>query len=165
MANKYNGLDELRRKKALLKSEVDQLESLLSFDNAKESLSVLTHGFTDNFLKEVVDEEGEPTVAFKTKEIVDSVADTVKNTFIKKDNIIDFAQSELGSSLAENAIKLIIVGFVGNYAKKSLENTRVKKKLIGLALIYLAPSILRFIREKLQEFHKNGRVSSMEQLI
>ncbi|MGS0747212.1 phosphoribosyl-ATP pyrophosphatase [Halpernia sp. GG3] len=165
MANKYNSLDELRRKKKLLQSEVDHLESLLTFDNAKESLSVLTGGFSDSFLKEVVNEDGETSISLKTKEIVDSVADGVKNTFTKKDTLLDFAKSELGSSLAENAVKLAIVGFVGNYAKKSLEDTSVKKKLIGLVLIYLAPSILRFIRKKLQEFHKNARISSMEQLI
>lgn len=165
MANKYNSLEELRRKKNLLKLEVDNLESLLTFDNAKESLSVLTHGFTDSFLKEDVDQYGDKSVSFKTKDIVDTVANEVKNTFTKKENLFGFATSELGTSLAENAIKLAIVGFIGNYAKKSLENTSVKKKLIGMALIYIVPSVLRFIREKLQEFHKNGRVSSMEQLI
>ncbi|MBC7555443.1 MAG: hypothetical protein H7195_00590 [Chryseobacterium sp.] len=93
------------------------------------------------------------------------ITNEVKNTFTKKDNLVNFATSELGTSLAESAVKLAIVGFVGNYAKKSLENADWKKKLVGMALIYLAPSILRFIREKLQEFQKNGRISSMEQLI
>ena len=79
--------------------------------------------------------------------------------------MINFATSELGISLAENAIKIAIVGFVGNYAKKNLAHSSWKKKLIGMVLIYLAPSALKYIREKLQEFQKNGRVSSMEQLI
>ena len=165
MAIKYNSLEELRRKKNLLKIEVDNLENLLTFDNTKESLSVLTNGFTDTFLREDIDENGETSVSFKTKEIVDSISNEVKNTFTKKDNLLNFATSELGTSLAENAIKLAIVGFVGNYAKKSLAHASWKQKLIGMALIYLAPSALRFIREKLQEFQKNGRVSSMEQLI
>jgi hypothetical protein len=165
MANKYDNLKELRIKKALLKKDIIQIEDLLTFDNTKESLSVLTHGFTDAFLREDIDENGEKSVSFKTKEIVNSVANEVKNTFIKKDNLLNFATSELGTSLAENAIKMAIVGFVGNYAKKNLENPSWKKKLIGMALIYLVPSILRFTREKLQEFQKNGRVSSMEQLI
>ena len=165
MANQYNSLEELRRKKNLLKIEVEDLENLLTFDNTKESLSVLTHGFTDYFLKEDVNKDGEPSVSFNTKKIVNSITNEVKNTFTKKDNLVNFATSELGTSLAESAVKLAIVGFVGNYAKKSLENADWKKKLVGMALIYLAPSILRFIREKLQEFQKNGRVSSMEQLI
>lgn len=165
MANKYNSLEELRRKKHLLKMEVQDLENLLTFDDTKESLSVLTSGFTDYFIKEDIDENGEKSISFKTQEIVKSVANEVKNTFTKKDNLLNFATSELGSSFAETAVKLAIVTFVGNYARKSLYNPKWKRKLIGLGLIYLAPSALRFIREKLQEFQKNGRVSSMEQLI
>jgi hypothetical protein len=165
MANKYNSLEELRRKKNLLKKEVQDLENLLTFDNKKESLSVLTRGFSDRFIKEEVDEYGEKSVSFKTKNIVDFLANEVKNTFTKKDNLLNFTTGELGTSLAENAIKIAIAGFIGNYAKKSLTNTDWKKKLIGFALIYLVPSTLRFIRKKLQEFQKNGRVSSMEQLI
>jgi hypothetical protein len=165
MANKYNSLEELRRKRNLLKKEIQDLENLLTFDNKKESLSVLTRGFSDRFIKEEVDEYGEKSVSFKTKNIVDFLVNEVKNTFTKKDNLLNFATSELGTSLAENAIKIGIAGFIGNYAKKSLTNTDWKKKLIGFALIYLVPSALRFIRKKLQEFQKNGRVSSMEQLI
>ena len=38
MSAKYNSLEELRRKKALLKKEVSELEDLLTFDNTKESI-------------------------------------------------------------------------------------------------------------------------------
>ena len=53
MSTKYNSLEELRRKKALLKKEVSDLEDLLTFDNAKESLSALTHGFTDKYYSSI----------------------------------------------------------------------------------------------------------------
>lgn len=165
MAHTYNSLKELRIKKKLLKTEINDLENLLTFDSPKESLSVLTHGFTDYFLKENIDENGEKSISLKTKEIVDTVAKEVKNTFTKKDNLVNFAKSDLGSSLAENAIKMAIVGFITDYAKKNLANSSWKRKMIGMALIYLAPSLLKFIRENLQEFKKNGRVSSLEQLI
>ena len=66
MANKYNSLEELRRKKHLLKMEVQDLENLLTFDDTKESLSVLTSGFTDYFIKEDIDENGEKSISFKT---------------------------------------------------------------------------------------------------
>lgn len=165
MANKYNSLEELRLKKKLLKKEVDSLEDLLTFDDTKASLSVLTHGFTDHFLKEAVDEDGEKSVEFKTKEIVDSVAKEVKNAFTKKDNLVQFATSELGTSIIENTIKLAIVGYIGKYVKKQVENTDWRKKLLGIAIIYCVPIILRYLREKLPDFQKNGRVSSLEQLI
>ncbi|MBC7555681.1 MAG: phosphoribosyl-ATP pyrophosphatase, partial [Chryseobacterium sp.] len=102
MANQYNSLEELRRKKNLLKTEVEDLENLLTFDNTKESLSVLTNGFTNYFLKEYINEDGEPSVSFKTKEIVNFITNEVKNTFTKKDNLVNFATSELGTSLAES---------------------------------------------------------------
>ena len=47
MGTKYSSLDELRRKKELLKKEVSEIEDLITFDNTKESLSAFTNGFTD----------------------------------------------------------------------------------------------------------------------
>ena len=76
-----------------------------------------------------------------------------------------FAKSDAGMSLAENALKIAAVTFVGNYARKSLYNTSWKKKAIGIALIYLAPIALRFVREKLENYQRNRTASSMEQLI
>ncbi|SEG61972.1 hypothetical protein SAMN05421847_3009 [Halpernia humi] len=165
MANKYNSLEELRRKKALLKKEVSDLQDLLTFEDTKESLSVLTHGFSDSFLKEEYNKDGEKSVALDGKEIVKSISNQVKSTLMNKKNIMNFAKSDVGSSIAENAIKLSIVGFVGNYAKKSLSNSNWKKKVLGLILIYLAPSLLRYLRTKLEDYEKNRSVSSMEQLI
>lgn len=165
MAHKYSSLEELRRKKALLKNEVSDLQDLLTFENTKESLSVLTHGFSDSFLKEEYNNEGEKSVAIDGKEIVKTISNEIKSTLINKKNIANFAKSDVGSSIAENAIKLGIVAFVGNFAKKSLSNSNWRKKLIGFALIYLAPTILRFIRTKLEAYEKNRSVSSFEQLI
>ena len=65
MSVQYQSLEELKRKKALLKKELSDMEGLLTFDNAKESLSVMTNGFTDKFLKEEVDEEGNSHTALK----------------------------------------------------------------------------------------------------
>jgi hypothetical protein len=40
-----------------------------------------------------------------------------------------------------------------------------KKKAIGIALIYLAPIALKYVRNKLEDYQKRKSVSSMEQLI
>ncbi|WP_417431850.1 phosphoribosyl-ATP pyrophosphatase [Halpernia sp.] len=165
MANKYESLQELRRKKALLKKDILDIEDLLTFENTKESLSVLTHGFTDSFLKEETNDDGESTVSLNTKGIVNSISKEVRSKIIDKNNLLDFVKSDIGTSIAENAIKIGIVALVGNYAKKNLNNSSWKKKIIGLALVYLVPTILKFTREKLEEFQKNNRVSSLEQLI
>lgn len=165
MSTKYNSLEELRRKKALLKKEVSDLEDLLTFDNTKESLSALTNGFTDKYLQENTTEDGETKISLKTNEIVKGISGNIKDSILNKNTVYGFAKSDAGMSIVENAIKLGAVSFVGNYARKSLYNKSWKKKLIGLALIYLAPIALRFIRKKLDQYQQSRTTSSFEQLI
>lgn len=165
MSTKYNSLEELRRKKSLLKKEVSDLEQLLTFDNTKETLSALTHGFTDKYLQSDTNIEGETKISLKTDEIVKEIAGSVKDTLLSRSSVLNFAKSEGGLSVVENAMKIGAVTFVGNYARKSLHNKSWKKKLIGLALIYLAPIALRFIRKKIEEYEKSKTTSSFEQLI
>ena len=154
MSTKYNSLEELRRKKALLKKEVDDLGDLLTFDNTKESLSALTHGFTDKFLQEESTPDGETKITLKKSEIVKEISNNVKDSLLNKSAVLGFAKSDAGINVLENTLKIGAVTFVGNYAKKSLKNSSWKKKLIGLALIYLAPIALRFIRRKIEEYQK-----------
>lgn len=165
MGTKYNSLEELRRKKELLKKDISDMEDLLTFDNTKESLSVLTHGFTDKYLKEELQPDGETRVALKTQEILKEVSNTVKDNILNKNAVFGFAKSDAGVNLIENALKIGAVTYIGNYARKSLLHSSWKKKAIGIALIYLAPIALKFIREKLEDYQKNRTTSSFEQLI
>ncbi|KIA90340.1 hypothetical protein [Kaistella jeonii] len=165
MGNKYESLEELRRKKALLKKDISGMEELLTFENTKESLSALTHGFTDKYLKSEIQPDGETKVALKTQEIFKEVSNTVKDSLLSRHSVLGFAKSGAGLNVIENTLKIAAVTFVGNFAKKNLRNTNWKKKAIGLALIYLAPIILRFIRQKLENYQKSRTTSSMEQLI
>ncbi|MDQ0475762.1 MULTISPECIES: phosphoribosyl-ATP pyrophosphatase [Chryseobacterium] len=165
MSTKYNSLEELRRKKALLKKEVSELEDLLTFDNAKESLSALTNGFTDKYLQENKSTDGETKISLNTNEIVREISGSIKDSILNKNAVYGFAKSDAGMSIVENAMKLGAVSFVGNYARKNLYNKSWKKKMIGLALIYLAPIALRFIRKKLEDYQKSKTTSSFEQLI
>ncbi|RQP12134.1 MAG: hypothetical protein EAS48_05525 [Chryseobacterium sp.] len=127
MATKYNDLDELRRKKSMLQRELDELEDLLKFDNPKESLSALTNGLTDRYLAEV------PSTTGGTKTVLSLRGENVKN------------------SVMDNGIRLGIATLVGNYAKKSIRHHSWKKKLIGFALIYIAPIVLRKISDAIAE--------------
>ncbi|WP_304342690.1 phosphoribosyl-ATP pyrophosphatase [Chryseobacterium koreense] len=165
MGTRYSSLEELRRKKALLKKEVAEMEDLLTFENAKESLSVMTKGFTDPFLKEETELDGEIKVSLDTEKIVKELSNSVKDHFLNKNAIFSLAKSGAGINVMENALKMGAVALVGNYAKKNLYGSGWKKKLIGVALIYLAPIALRFVREKLEQYEKNKATSSMEQLI
>lgn len=165
MSTKYNRLEELRRKKALLKKEVDELGDLLTFDNTKESLSALTNGFTDRFLQEESTPDGEIKTIINKGEIVKEISNNVKDSLLNKNAVLGFAKSDAGFNLLQNTLKVGAVTFVGNYARKSIRNSSWKKKLIGLALIYLAPIALRFIRRKIDEYQRSQTTSSFEQLI
>ncbi|MCP2038437.1 phosphoribosyl-ATP pyrophosphatase [Chryseobacterium sp. HSC-36S06] len=165
MGTKYSSLEELRRKKQLLKGEVAEIEDLITFDNTKESLSAFTNGFTDKYLKEEIKPDGETSVSLNTNEIVKEFSTSIKDTVLNRNAVYGFAKSDAGMNLVENALKIGAVTFVGNYARKSLYNTSWKKKIIGVALIYLAPIALRYVREKLENYQRNRTASSMEQLI
>lgn len=164
MSNHYNNLRALRDKKNLLKKDVRDLENLITFENPKESLSVITHGFTDQYLRETETENGNMKLALDTQNIIKEVGSTIKDS-INKNSVINFASSEAGASIAENALKIGLVTVAGNFARKNLASNNWKKKAIGLALIYVAPIALKYVREKLDQYQKNKATSSFEQLI
>lgn len=164
MATKYTNLDELRDEKKLLKKEIEDLENLLIFKNKKESLSVITNGFTDTFLKEKQGTDGEVSLAIDTQGIMKQISEEMKETASKK-NILNLANEGVKSGLLETTIKMGTVALVGNFAKKSVMNKNWKRKAVGLALVYLAPYALRFVRKKLDEYQRNKTASSLEKLI
>jgi len=165
MGRKYDSLEELKRKKNLLKSEIKELESLLTFKNTKESLSAFTNGLTDQYLQEKVDKDGEETTVLRKDVIAKQITSEMKDLFISKNTAIGLASSALKGSALDNMIKLAATALVANYAKKNMTSSSWKKKIIGAALIYLAPYALKFVRKKLENYQKTKSVSSMEQLI
>ena len=134
MGAKYNSLDELAKKKAIMKGEVKDMENLLRFNNVKESLSVITGGMTDKFLveKPITNSKGE--VSHKTG--ISLNAESIK------DSIID------------NAIRLGTVALVTNFAKKNLYHSSWKKKVLGLAIIYGAPILLRKVTPLIEDWQE-----------
>ena len=164
MATKYTNLDELRLEKRLLKQEIGDLEDIITFKNTKQSLGVLTNGLTDTFLKETHDPEGGTSLSIDTQNIMREISSNLKETASKK-NVLNLANDSVKSGLLETTLKMGAVALVGNFAKKSVMNKNWKRKALGLALVYLAPYALRFIRTKLDEYQKNKTASSLEKLI
>jgi hypothetical protein len=165
MGRKYESLEELRRKKKLLKEELEGMEDLLTFKNTKESLSAFTNGLTDQYLQEKVDEDGHEKVVLKKDVIAKQISSEIKDALINKQAAMSIANTAFKSDAFDTLVKLGVTALVGNYARKNLKSSNWKKKAIGVALIYLAPIALRFIRKKLENYQKNKSVSSMEQLI
>ncbi|WP_042722318.1 hypothetical protein [Flavobacterium sp. B17] len=165
MGRKYESLEELRRKKKLLRQEIDGLEDLLTFKNTKESLSAFTNGLTDQYLQEKVDEDGDEKVVLRKDVIAKQITSEIKGALINKNTAMGIAGSAFKGDAVDTLIKLGVTAIVGNYARKSLKSSNWKRKIAGVALIYLAPIALRFVRKKLENYQKNQSVSSMEQLI
>lgn len=165
MEPRYGSLDELRRKKLLLKKEVSEMEALITFKNAKESLSSLTGGVSDQYLNEFSTEEGATKIELDKEAILQRLRDEVRGKIFSKNTILGIANITNRKNLVEDVLKVSAVAFIGNYAKKNMKDSSWKKKIIGMALVYLAPIALRFLRKKLEAYQKNKSVSSMEKLI
>lgn len=165
MSRNYNSLEELRRKKKLLKGEIEDLEGLLTFKNTKESLSAFTNGLTDQYLKEKIDEDGEETTVLRKDVIAKQLTSEVKDLFLNKNTAMGIAGSAFKGDAIDAVVKLAVTAFVANYAKKNMRSSNWKKKILGAVLIYVAPMALKFVRTKLEAYQKTKSVSSMEQLI
>ena len=165
MGRNYESLEELKRKKNLLKNEIKDLESLLTFKNTKESLSAFTNGLTDQYLQEKVDDNGDEKTVIRKDVIAKQLTSEVKGILLNKNSAVGLASSALGANPVDSIVKLGMTALVANYAKKNMKSASWKKKIIGAALIYLAPIALKFVRKKLENYQKTKSVSSMEQLI
>ena len=165
MSTKYESLEELRRKKKLLKGEINDLENLLTFKNTKESLSAFTNGLTDQYLQEKVDEDGDEKIVLRKDVIAKQLTSEVKDLLVNKNTAMGIANSAFKGNAVDALIKLGVTALVGNFAQKNMKSSNWKKKMLGAAMIYLAPIALKFVRKKLESYQKNKSVSSMEQLI
>lgn len=165
MSRNYESLEELKRKKRLLKDEIADLESLLTFKNTKESLSAFTNGLTDQYLQEKVDSDGEEKTVLRKDVIAKQLTSEVKDLFINKNTAIGLASTALKGDALDNLVKLAVTAFVANYAKNNFKSSNWKKKILGAALIYVAPMALKMVRKKLETYQKSKSLSSMEQLI
>ncbi|WP_175622604.1 phosphoribosyl-ATP pyrophosphatase [Chryseobacterium schmidteae] len=165
MGRNYESLEELKRKKKLLKGEINDLEALLTFKNTKESLSAFTNGLSDQYLKEKIDEDGEETTVIRKDVIAKQITSEVKDLLLSKNTAMGIAGSAFKGDAMDAVVKLAVTAFVANYAKKNMKSSNWKKKILGAALIYVAPMALKFVRTKLEAYQKTKSVSSMEQLI
>jgi len=164
MSTHFKNLQELRDKKKILRSEIEELEDLLTFKDKKESLSIMTGGITDKYLKETENEDGEKNLSLNTQNIMREVSNGIREKTSAK-GILGLANDSVDSGLLETAVRLGAVTMVGNFARKNLNNASWKKRLIGLAIIYVAPIALKYVREKLEDYQHTKTTSSLEKLI
>ncbi len=165
MASKNNSLEKLRKRKALLKNEVSELESLISFDDTKESLSAITNGFTDNYLVNKKGSDGEVKLGLNSGFVMKNITSMVTKKAASKDAIMNFTENAISGGAMDDVIRLGVVAMVGSFAKKKINDASWKNKILGAALIYLLPIGLKYARKKLEEYQRNRSISSMGKII
>lgn len=132
-------LEKLKAEKNRLQNEVNELQELLTFRNPKESLSELTNGLSDNYIKEKKTEDGHVKLGLKA--------------------------SPVTSLLAENALKFGSAAVINRIGKKTMNAKSWKYKILGLILVYVAPFVIKKIGEKLNDFQKRETAKGMSKLI
>lgn len=164
-------LADLKSRKEMLKKNISELEDTFAFKNPKESLSAFTQGFTNQFTTDKVDESGSHRLGIKPAEILSFLTGGASDNFIKK-KLNKYGEEKIGidtqsvvGSITENALKLGLAAIATNYAKKKLYQKSWKKKLIGVAFVYLTPFLLKFLREKLDEFQQKEILESLNKII
>ncbi|HEX7870075.1 MAG TPA: phosphoribosyl-ATP pyrophosphatase, partial [Chryseobacterium sp.] len=108
MGRNYESLEELKRKKRLLKGEISDLENLLTFKNTKESLSAFTNGLTDQYLKEQIDEEGEEKTVIRKDVIAKQITSEVKDLFLSRNTAMGIAGGAFKGDAIDTVIKLAV---------------------------------------------------------
>ncbi|EKB59755.1 hypothetical protein [Bergeyella zoohelcum] len=165
MATKYTSLDELRKAKAALKTEIERQERLFTFENGKQSLGAITGGLTDRYLNNTPADDGGIKTVLNKDNIIQDVKIGVKNRIFNRNAFVKIASSALKGESVEGIIKMGVILGTAALAKKKMKSKSWKDKLLGAALIYLAPTALRFVQKKLDEVQKQKSINSLEKII
>ncbi len=164
MSVKYNTLEELRRKKQIIKSEIQDMEDLITFQNPQESLSVISGGLTDHFLKTKTLPDGNTKLSLNTGNLIKEASEKLKEGISQK-SVVHFASSNEGIATFDNILQAGLIAGVNRIATKNMKSFSWKKKALGLAITVLAPIAFNFIKKQLSEYQKHKTTSSLEKLI
>lgn len=120
-----NSIEKINLRKETLKNEINELEEILTFKDPKESLSILTHGYSDKFLTKEVSDTGEEKLGVNTE--------------------------YLFGNIVSKSIKIGLAGLAVGFAKKNIKNPNWKRKALGYGMIYLAPILLKKVSEVMED--------------
>ncbi|MDY3317446.1 hypothetical protein [Riemerella anatipestifer] len=164
MGAKYKSLSELRTLKSSLKNEISDIERIITFKNPKESLSFISKGFTDKFIEARKNKSGSNGISVNTRNIVKEITNKVLNKN-SGSSFLTLKNDGLAESVVSGFLKVGVVGAVSNYAKKNLNNSSWKKRAIGLLLVYVAPVVIRKLRELLDDYQRKQTAKGINRLI
>lgn len=115
-------LADLHLRQEMLRQEISALEEKLSFKNPKESLGAFTDGFTDAFFTDKTDAMGKHHLGVKSQKIC--------------------------CLLTEKVLKWGFALAIGKQLKKGAPRKKWKKRLLGIALLFLSPYCYSLIKKK-----------------
>ena len=151
-----NNLADLQKRKEMLRKDISEIEDTIRFKDPKKSLSKLTNGFTDQFVSDEFNYRGEHKTGLKWDKVFSYITGGTSERFLTS-KLNEYGEKKLGintkniaGSITENALKIGISSLMATLTKKYLFHKKWKKKIIGLAIVYLSPFILDFAKEKLK---------------
>lgn len=166
MANlNYTNLEELRQAKEVLKKSIQQEEHLLKFEDKKASLGLLTNGKTNAYLNNEVKPDGGVNTTIDTKKIKDEFISKIKHTLLNSNPVTKLVNGSLEGQDMETLLRTGAVLGVAAIARGHMKSSDWRKKLLGAAIIYVGPLLIRYGREKLEEYQRERSVSSLEKII
>lgn len=161
----YKNLDELKQAKEVLKKSIAQEEHLLKFEDKKASLSLLTNGKTDPYLNNEIRPDGEVNTSVDTRKIKNEVIQKVKNNLLNTNPVTKLVNGSMEGEDMETLIRTGAVLGVAALARSNMRSKDWRKKLLGAAIIYIGPLLIRYGRQRLGEYQRERSVSSLEKII
>lgn len=128
-------IDDLEKQKAQLKSEVSEMESILSFKDPRKSFGVLTNGATEQFLGEILDSK------------------------VGK-NVLPLAEKVLKGSVQLGSMK-VIKDKVGSKITKPM----LVKGLVGIGVLAAGVFLAKKAKRRLDEYQQRKVAESLNELI
>lgn len=125
---KLSALDALRLKKANLKKDISDIESIVKFDNPKQSIDYFAGNIKEKIFPKTANENGH------LKALMDQPA---------------------AAAVADNLLKLGTVGLITTFAKNKMKADSWKDRLIGLAIVYITPILIKKLLQFIQSKKKN----------
>lgn len=130
-----NSIDELKERKEKLKKEIGEMESLLSFENPRKSLGLITGGASEKFLGK-------------------SMASSLGQSLLP-----------IAGDLLKSSLKVGSINVLRKLTPKKISAVGVGKGLLVAGLLVAAPIIARQVKKRVEHYRKRETAKSLGKLI
>lgn len=132
---KIKNIQDLKAKKTQLKTEISEMESIMSFENPRKTFGVITEGVSEKYLGSFLDSK-------------------------LAENALPLIGKLLGSTLKVGSAKLF-----NDIVIKNINKSVMLKGLVGLGILAISPFVLRKIKREVDNYQKNEAAKSLSKLI